>query len=198
MAKRHATTGEAAAYLGITRTTLYRWVEDGLVRPTYRVGKRGDMRWDLDDLDRQLHRADQPTGGIMTDPAAPIRPPIVAAVITSDKGVLITRRHDGRPLWGFPAGEAEPGEAAQDTAIRETKEETTLEVVVSHMIGERMHPKTGRHMIYLAARPYHGTAVEVGDADELAEVVWVDLPTALDRLAGLYEPVRDHLASTLS
>jgi hypothetical protein len=53
-------------------------------------------------------------------------------------------------------------------------------------------------VIYLAARPYQNTDVAVGDEAELAEVVWVNLPTALARLKGLYEPVREHLAQVLS
>lgn len=131
------------------------------------------------------------------DPNAPLRPVIVAAIVTSKEGVLVERRHDGRPLWTFPAGEAEPGESAADTAIRETKEETGLQIVVSHVIGERTHPKTGRHMIYLAARPYQGTAVHNGDEAELAEVRWVAFGEAEDLLTGMFEPVHEHLARTI-
>jgi 8-oxo-dGTP diphosphatase len=133
----------------------------------------------------------------LPDPNAPLRPSIVAAIVTSKRGVLIERRHDGRPLYTFPAGEAEPGESPADTAIRETKEECELQIVVSHVIGERNHPKTGRHMIYLAARPYQGTAVHNGDEAELAEVRWVDLPEAEELLVGMYEPVHEHLQATL-
>jgi 8-oxo-dGTP diphosphatase len=135
----------------------------------------------------------------MLDPTAPLRPAIVAAIITSKEGVLVERRHDGRPLWTFPAGEAEPGESPADTAIRETKEECELQIVVSHVIGERNHPRTGRHMIYLAARPYQGTAVSNGDESELAEVRWVSL-AELDELMGaanIFEPVHEHLTRTI-
>lgn len=135
----------------------------------------------------------------MLDPTAPLRPPIVAAIITSKEGVLVERRHDGRPLWTFPAGEAEPGESPADTATRETKEECELQIVVSHIIGERNHPKTGRHMIYLAARPYQGTAVSNGDESELAEVRWASL-AELDELMGavnIFEPVHEHLTRTI-
>ena len=132
------------------------------------------------------------------DPTAPLRPAIVAAIVTSKQGVLVERRHDGRPLWTFPAGEAEPGESPADTAIRETKEECELQIVVSHVIGERNpHPQTGRHMIYLAARPYQGTAVQNGDEAELAEVRWIGLAEAERLLPNMFEPVREHLARTI-
>ena len=65
------------------------------------------------------------------------------------------------------------------------------------VIGERVHPKTGRTMIYIAAAPTHGTEVFVGDEDELAEVRWVSLAEADELLPGMFEPVREYLAREL-
>lgn len=195
MNERYADSREAAAALEVHLVTLQRWAKKGVITPAFRTAG-GRYRWDIEDLKRQLNRP--PTAGAtMTDVTTPIHPPIVAAIVTSNRGVLIERRHDGRPLWTFPAGEAEPGESPADTAIRETKEETGLEIKVSHAVGERDHPKTGRHMIYVAARPYQGTAVHVGDEDELAEVRWVTLAEADELLAGMFGPVREHLAATI-
>jgi 8-oxo-dGTP diphosphatase len=194
--RRIVTTGEAAEAIGVSLTTLQRWAHDGLVTPVRRT-RGGHYRWDLDDLKRQLDKPPVTTRRAVTDPTTPIHPPIVAAIVTSRRGVLIERRHDGRPLWTFPAGEAEPGESPAATAIRETKEECGLEIKISHVIGERDHPQTGRHMIYLAARPYHGTAVHVGDEDELAEVAWVSLDVALERMPTMFRPVRKHLQQAL-
>ena len=125
------------------------------------------------------------------------RQPIVAAIVTSDRGVLVGKRNDGKPPWTFIAGEQEPGERPEDTAIREVKEETTLRIQAGDVIGEREHPKTGRTMIYLAATPTHGTEIHVGDEDELAEVRWVSLAAADELLPGMFEPVREHLAREL-
>ena len=126
------------------------------------------------------------------------RPPIVAAIVTSPNGVLIGRRNDGKPPWTFIAGEqdAVKDENPADTAVREVKEETGLLVEPGDLIGERVHPKTGRTMIYIAARPTHGTDYIVGDEDELAEVRWVSLAEA-DELMGvgnIFEPVHEYLA----
>ena len=52
-------------------------------------------------------------------------------------------------------------------------------------------------MIYIAARPTHGTDYIVGDEDELAEVRWVGLAEADKLLPGMFEPVREHLAREL-
>jgi 8-oxo-dGTP diphosphatase len=127
--------------------------------------------------------------------------PVVAAIVTSELGVLVGRRNDGKPPWTFIAGEqdAVKDENPADTAVREVKEETGLRVQAGDVIGERDHPKTGRHMIYLAATPTHGTDVFVGDEEELAEVRWVSL-AELDELMGagnIFAPVHEHLAREL-
>ena len=124
------------------------------------------------------------------------RPPIVAAIVTSDRGVLMGRRNDGKPPWTFIAGEqdAVKDENPADTAVRETKEEAGLRIVAGERIGERVHPLTNRRMVYISARPVHGTDVFVGDPDELAEVRWVSLAEA-DELTGgaIFEPVHEYL-----
>src|SRR2546430_2744454 len=99
--------------------------------------------------------------------SSPEHQPVVAAIVTSHRGVLAGRRHDGRPLWTFIAGEIEPGESAVDAAVREVKEETGLEVRAGYQeIGRRVHPKTKRTLIYLACTPVAGTDVFVGDEEE--------------------------------
>jgi 8-oxo-dGTP diphosphatase len=124
---------------------------------------------------------------------------VVAAIVTSDRGVLVTRRVDQDPPWGFTAGWGEPGESHEDTIIREVKEEADLRIQVGEYLGERDHPVTGKHMIYYAARPTHGTEIHLGDKGELTEVRWVSLAEADELMAayGMFEPVRDHLVREL-
>jgi 8-oxo-dGTP pyrophosphatase MutT (NUDIX family)/transcriptional regulator with XRE-family HTH domain len=123
----------------------------------------------------------------------PQRQPVVAAIVTSREGVLITRRKDGRPTWGFVSGEIEPGESPEDAAVREVKEETGLEVRAGGLLGQRLHPATGRTMIYLSAVPERGTDVFVGDTSELAEVRWASLAEADELLPGMFDPVHEYL-----
>lgn len=123
--------------------------------------------------------------------------PIAAAIVTSPHGVLIGRRNDRTPPWTFIAGEVEPGERADDAAIRETKEEAGLEIVVGERIGERVHPATGRTMIYLAAEPREGTSIFVGDRAELAEVRWASLAEAEQLMPDMFGPVHEYLIREL-
>jgi 8-oxo-dGTP pyrophosphatase MutT (NUDIX family)/transcriptional regulator with XRE-family HTH domain len=128
-------------------------------------------------------------------PASP-QQPIAAAIVTSSKGVLITERRDGMPPWGFVTGECEPGEQPEDAAVREVKEETGLEVRSGVVIGERDHPATGRHVIYLAARPVRGLKVFT-DESELRDVKWASLAEALELMPDMFERVREYLAREL-
>jgi len=123
--------------------------------------------------------------------------PVVAAIVTSPAGVLIARRNDGRPAWTFIAGQIEPGESPADAAVREVQEEAGLRVRAGSVIGQRVHPGTGRAMVYVAALPARGTDIRVGDAQELAEVRWATVAEADELMAGLiYEPVRAYLRRT--
>ncbi|MEQ4300806.1 NUDIX hydrolase [Plantactinospora sp. B6F1] len=154
-------------------------------------------RWDMDELRKQLGIRKE--GDHMPEQATKPEPrPVVAAIVTSNLGVLVGRRNDGKPPWTFIAGEIEPGESAADAVVREVKEETGLLVrAAEREIGRRVHPKTGRTMIYLACSPVNKTDILVGNEEELAEVRWVGLQEAEELLPGLYEPVLLHLAHEL-
>lgn len=135
----------------------------------------------------------------VTEPFSTAEPrPVIAAIVTSDVGVLIARRNDGKPSWTFIAGEIEPGESPADAAVREVREETGLRIHAGGVIGRRVHPRTGRTMVYMAARPTHGTdAAIVGDTEELVEVRWVSVAEADELMSGqIFEPVRQHLRQT--
>lgn len=197
---RLAGSEEAARAIGVDPTTLWRWYRRGYVTPAM-ITPGGRLRWDLDRLRAQLW-AKPPTHmePHMPDPATrPEHQPVVAAIVTSHLGVLAGRRNDGRPPWTFIAGEIEPGESQVDAAVREVKEETGLEVRAGHHeIGRRVHPKTGRTMVYLACTPVAGTDVFVGDEDELAEVRWLSLAEADELLPGMFGPVREHLGRVIT
>lgn len=195
--RRHVGTPEAARRIGVDQATLRRWHDAGTVRSVPHPGKR--LRWDVADLRRQLDLP--PEDPTMSAPTLTrTDDPVVAAIVTSRSGVLITRRHDGSPPVGFVSGEVEDGESAADAAIREVKEETGLEVAAQHLLGDRVHPKTGRRMVYMAAVPTQNLEVFVGDTEELASVEWVPSWSALTALipeAHIYEPVAHHLRLVL-
>ncbi|WP_030414395.1 NUDIX hydrolase [Streptomyces sp. NRRL S-1448] len=136
----------------------------------------------------------------MTQQTADERPGIAAAIIVHEGRVLMVRRRisEGKLSWQFPAGEVEPGETREDAAVRETKEETGLNISAVKLLGERVHPATGRLMSYTACEVVSGTA-HVADTEELAELAWVahgQIPEYVPY--GLFGPVQEYLDTTLA
>ncbi len=98
------------------------------------------------------------------------------AVIVRDQEVLLIHQKNG--LWGFPKGHVEPGESESETATREVKEETGLDVYID---SERRH----QFCYYIQPREIHKTVVlfpaQLQDPDqepilqpeEIAELRWV-------------------------
>ncbi|MCZ1008999.1 NUDIX hydrolase [Streptomyces lydicus] len=136
----------------------------------------------------------------MMQQTADERPGIAAAIIVHEGRVLMVRRRisEGKLSWQFPAGEVEPGETREDAAVRETKEETGLNVSAVELLGERVHPATGRLMSYTACEVLSGTAY-VADTEELAELAWVahgQIPEYVPY--GLFGPVQEYLDADLA
>jgi len=59
----------------------------------------------------------------------------VGGVIRDREGRILLQRRADKNKWGFPGGAMELGESATQTAIREIKEETGLDVEVTKLIG---------------------------------------------------------------
>ncbi|GIM93808.1 NUDIX domain-containing protein [Paractinoplanes toevensis] len=89
---------------------------------------------------------------------------VAAAVVVDDGKVLLIRRAvaEGRLSWQFPAGKVEPGESGEQAAAREAFEETGLVLRSVGSLGERVHPDTGRVMIYVAFECLSRCRVKVG------------------------------------
>jgi 8-oxo-dGTP diphosphatase len=73
--------------------------------------------------------------------ARPKCPPIAADIITEigDKIVLIERRNFP-PGWAIPGGFVDFGETVEDAAIREAREEISLEVEIRALLGVYSRP----------------------------------------------------------
>lgn len=91
----------------------------------------------------QADRPHQTPAKPTMDPASLRFIHVVAAVITDARGrVLLARRGDGRDLaglWEFPGGKREPGEAPEQTLVRELQEELGITVQVGAPIMRVPH-----------------------------------------------------------
>jgi 8-oxo-dGTP diphosphatase len=178
----------------------------GKLRGRAAVALRDAENLSLSQLGERLGLSKARAADIVRDVTRTSRPaqtklrPVVAVIVTSPEGVLAVRRSDKNPLWTFPSGEIQSGESAADAGVRETREETGLNVLAGRILGRRLHPSTSRQVIYLAARPAKQADVRsvlVGDEAELEEVRWLTRAEVDQLIPDAYEPVlayldRDH------
>jgi len=87
--------------------------------------------------------------------------PILGSVVAiwQDGRVLLTQRKDFE-TWCLPGGSIDDGESPAETAIREVREETGLEVRLTRFVGVYSKPRWrtgGSHVMVFAAEPSGGT-----------------------------------------
>jgi 8-oxo-dGTP diphosphatase len=136
----------------------------------------------------------------MTDPGTLEELPTLALAIitTPGRGVLIAHRKDGIPPWTFPGGDVLPGETAAAALTRKVPAETGIEIKPVLLFGRRIHPRTSRTTVYLAAEPVdEATAPQVLDTEDLDAVEWASLEDARERMPDMYQPIREHLEAVL-
>jgi ADP-ribose pyrophosphatase YjhB (NUDIX family) len=64
-----------------------------------------------------------------------------AVVIANDKNEILLQHRSDNHLWGLPGGLKELGESIQENALREVKEETSLDVRLTGFIGVFVNPE---------------------------------------------------------
>lgn len=121
------------------------------------------------------------------DPSAPPATSLVpsgTAYVTHEACVLLIERTDNGN-WSMPGGAMDPGESMTACAIRETREETGLDVELTGLVGIYTDP---RHVIHYTsndevraeftivyrARPTDPTQTPA-TSDESQRVAWVEL-----------------------
>jgi 8-oxo-dGTP pyrophosphatase MutT (NUDIX family) len=128
----------------------------------------------------------------LDDPNAPtpnsVVPSVNVIVVRDDGAILLIRRTDN-DNYALPGGGMDLGESMPQAAVRETWEETGVDVKITGLVGIYTNP---RHIIeytsngevrqefsiVFTARPVGGTPTP---SSESSEVVWVD-PAEIDDL----------------
>jgi 8-oxo-dGTP diphosphatase len=105
----------------------------------------------------------------------------VGAVVTRDGQLLLVRRGHGPAAgeWSVPGGRVRLGEELHEAVVRETREETGLEVVVERFLGwvERIDGGADPHhfvILDFACAPLDPEQPVVA-GDDAADAEWVDL-----------------------
>ena len=97
------------------------------------------------------------------------------AIIFNEGKVLVVKQTSG--FYGFPKGHVEKGETEKETAIRETKEETGLDIKIisdkrytqSYIVKENVH----KDVVFFIAKLENNN--EKRQVEELEEILWIDI-----------------------
>ena len=93
--------------------------------------------------------------------------------------VLLVKNNNGR-YWSFPKGHIEEGETEQETAIREIKEETGLDVTLTPGFREISEycpfGKIRKRVVFFLAQAFTDNVTI--QEEEIASYIWVDLQQA--------------------
>ena len=124
-------------------------------------------------------------------------PKIVVATIPEWQGKAVLVRRGIEPrlgAWSYPGGFLELGESVEEGAIRETKEETNLDIEIKSLLNIYSRPEAGVVVVVYMADVMGGqptTCVEVTEIGHFApiEIPWDDLAFASTEWA-----LRDWLA----
>ena len=103
-------------------------------------------------------------------------------IIIDGKKVLIIKQKQG--FYGFPKGHMEENETEIETAIRETKEETNLDVLVDetkrYSTNYVIENKIDKEVVYYLAKPLNSNIIK--QESEIKDILWVDIDKVVDIL----------------
>ena len=101
-----------------------------------------------------------------------------------DAGRILLAQREDFEIWSLPGGHVEDGESVAEAAIREVKEETGVDVVLTGLVGIYYRPQGwspgGSHNVVFAGKPTGGTLTP--QSDEVLDVGYFaqdDLPDPL-------------------
>ncbi|MED4354854.1 NUDIX domain-containing protein [Schinkia azotoformans] len=78
----------------------------------------------------------------------------VAVIILNEENQVLLQKRADVGLWGIPSGHVEIGETVSETAIREVKEETNLDIKIKKLIGVYSDPNS-QVFVYPSGKAVH-------------------------------------------
>lgn len=99
-------------------------------------------------------------------------------VVDADRRVLLIHQAYAARNWEIPGGSGDPHESAEETAIRETREEAGVDVAIERLSGiywDPANPAGMHHFVFRAHLTPSSPAPQVTDPVEIDDVRWFAL-----------------------
>lgn len=97
---------------------------------------------------------------------------------------ILLIRHIKSGYWSFPKGHVEGNETEAETAVREIKEETNIDVLIDTGFRETVSfsPRrdTNKTVVYFVAKALNSDTKP--QAEEISEIRWVEIGQAISHL----------------
>ena len=105
-----------------------------------------------------------------------------AFIIDENKVLMIRHKNGGH--WAFPKGHKDPGETDEETAIREVKEETGLDIKIvsekTYIDNYSIGGYENKFVTYFIANPITKTVTT--QEEEILEYEWVPIEQAIEKI----------------
>ena len=103
----------------------------------------------------------------------------------------------GNGDWGFPKGHMIDGESEFETAIREVKEETNIDILIDenyrYVISYMVNENTMKDVVFFIAKKLSN--VLIPQESEIDKLEWLDMNDALNKIS--HEDVKDVLKKAM-
>jgi 8-oxo-dGTP diphosphatase len=114
-----------------------------------------------------------------------------AVIFDDEKRVLLSHRRD-LDIWNLPGGSLESGELPPEAAIRETLEETGLEIKIKRLVGVYGKPHRNELVFVFKAKIVGGKIQRTSEADEtrffsLKKIPENTIPKHVERIWDAFE-----------
>lgn len=131
---------------------------------------------------------------------APVIMTCAGCAVLDDSGrVLLQRRADAHGTWGLPGGAMELGETLEEAAVRETREETGLDVRPDELLGVYTGPlhtyangDVVQSVVVVLMAKQVGGRLSV-DGSETVDLGWFDFEDLPTPIFGPHEPMLQDL-----